>query len=74
MREGSEMMANDIIQEGLITLIVLIRFWERVTSLVTDIVFLSKPCLVGGRDVGFGFGVYRTTSLLLMTTTGSRKE
>jgi hypothetical protein len=35
---------------------------------------LSKPGPVGGRDVGFGFGVYRTTSLLLMMTTGSRKE
>jgi hypothetical protein len=35
---------------------------------------LSKPGPVGGRDVGFGFGVYRTTSLLLMTTTGSQKE
>jgi hypothetical protein len=35
---------------------------------------LSKLCLVRGQDVGFGFGVYSTMSLLLMMTTGSRIE
>jgi hypothetical protein len=38
-REGSEMAANDIVREGLITLIALIRLRERATSLVTDTVF-----------------------------------
>jgi hypothetical protein len=35
---------------------------------------VSKPGPVGGRDVGFGFGIYCTMLLLLMTTTGSWKE
>jgi hypothetical protein len=35
---------------------------------------LSKLGPVRGWDIRFGFGIYHTTSLLLMTTTGSQKE
>jgi hypothetical protein len=35
---------------------------------------MSKLGPVGGWDIRFGFGVYCTMSLLLMTTTGSQIE
>ena len=44
MREGPELATNDILWEGLIAPITLIRFRERATSFITDIVLCEFEC------------------------------
>jgi hypothetical protein len=70
--EGSETVANDIVQEGLIMLIALIHFWERATSLVTDIVFhkFEEP---GTTVTEFGIPVRVHLSMLTIKQVDRRK-
>jgi len=51
--EGPEMVANDILWEGLIVLITLICLWECATSLIMQII-LHEPEELGGAVTEFG--------------------
>ena len=53
MCEGPEMVANDILWEGLIVPITLICLWERATSLIMQII-LHKPEELGSAVTEFG--------------------